>query len=169
MRALRKLYAGTLSADKRGVAAIEFAVIVPMLLILAVGMADMGMGMYDKMQTQNASQAGADYALIHLTAWNKAAIKTAIINASSLSGVSPSPDPYAFCGCPGTGGVTQVDCTTGTCTGQSVGCYIKTSATYTYNTILPYPKILNFLKDKYVLSSNATVRVNEAAACKNYN
>jgi len=168
MRQWIKSWAGGFRREKQGVAAIEFAVIVPMLLIMSVGLADLGMGLYDDMQTQNAAQAGADYALIHLTAWNKDAIKTAIKNASSLSGISASPDPYSFCGCPGTGGVTQVNCTTGTCTGVSIGCYIRTSATYTYNTILPYPRILPFLQTQYVLTSNSTVRVNEAAACSKY-
>jgi Flp pilus assembly pilin Flp len=168
MRQLIKSCAKMLRREKEGVAAVEFAVIVPLLLIMAVGMVDLGMGLYDNMQTQNAAQAGADYALIHLTAWNKDAVKTAIKNASSLSGIGASPDPYSFCGCPGSGGVTQVNCATGICTGMSVGCYIRTSATYTYNTVLPYSKILPFLQKQYVLTSNSTVRVNEAAACSKY-
>ena len=166
MRRLLNSCADALRRDRRGIAAVEFAIIVPMLLIMTVGMADFGLGIYAYMQTQNASQAGADYALIHLSAFNKDAIKTAITNATSLSGVSASPDPQRFCGCPGSGGITQIDCSNPVClAGSSAGCYIKSSAAYTYNTVLPYPKVLPFLKNKYVLTSNATVRVNEAFAC----
>ena len=168
MRPLLNSCMNTLRRDRHGIAAVEFAIIVPMLLIMTVGMADFGLGIYAYMQTQNASQAGADYALIHLSAFNKDAIKTAITNATSLSGVSASPDPQRFCGCPGSGGVTQIDCANPVCSaGSSAGCYIKSSASYTYNPVLPYTKVLPFLKDKYVLVSNATVRVNEAFACSN--
>ncbi|TMJ54449.1 MAG: pilus assembly protein, partial [Alphaproteobacteria bacterium] len=54
-----------LARDIRGVAAIEFAIVAPMLVLAMVCTADLGLGIYRKMQVQNAAQAGAEYAIVH--------------------------------------------------------------------------------------------------------
>ena len=45
--------------DTSGVAAVEFGIIVPILVLMVVATADIGMGFYRKMQVEGAAQAGA--------------------------------------------------------------------------------------------------------------
>lgn len=49
--------------SNRGVAAIEFALIVPVLLILMLGLTDYGLAMFTKMELTGAVRAGAQLAL----------------------------------------------------------------------------------------------------------
>jgi Flp pilus assembly protein TadG len=50
-----------------GVAAIEFAIIVPVFLIIFVGAVDLGRVMYTAYQLDSAVAAGAEYAAVHPT------------------------------------------------------------------------------------------------------
>src|SRR5262249_31016568 len=72
--------------DNRGVAAIEFAVIMPVLIILMVASFDLGTGFYRKMQVQNSAQAGAVYAMLH--GFSSSSITSAVTSATSFSGIS---------------------------------------------------------------------------------
>src|SRR5258708_29098811 len=51
------------AGDTSGVAAIEFGIIVPILVLMVVATADIGMGFYRKMQVEGAAQAGAPWAI----------------------------------------------------------------------------------------------------------
>lgn len=48
-----------------GTAAVEAAIFAPVFLILTLGVTDLGMGMYARMESNAATQAGAAYAVIH--------------------------------------------------------------------------------------------------------
>jgi Flp pilus assembly protein TadG len=41
-----------------GAAAIEFAIVVPVLTLMVIAVSDIGMGVYRKMQVEGAAQAG---------------------------------------------------------------------------------------------------------------
>ncbi len=118
-----------------GTAAIEFGIAAPMLAILLVGVADVGFAAYQAMQVQNAVEAGALYATQN--GWNSTGITAAVLNATSLSGISVTPPPTQFCGCPGAGGLTTVSCGT-TCTGGNPpGQYVQITATLTRQSLIP--------------------------------
>jgi Flp pilus assembly protein TadG len=137
----------------RGVVAIEFAIVAIVLVVLMVCTVDLGMGFYRKMQVQNAAQAGAQYAAAR--GFAESSITNAVTAASSFSGISASPAPTQFCGCPSNTGVTSVSCSA-TCTGGSApGNYVSVSAQGTYTTILSYPLIPN----AFILTSQSTVRI----------
>jgi Flp pilus assembly protein TadG len=78
--------------------AIEFALIVPVLLMLLVGVVEVGHGVYQAMQVMDAAEAGGLYVAKH--GWNSAAITAAVVNATGESGMTASPAPSQFCGCP---------------------------------------------------------------------
>lgn len=138
---------------RKGAAAIEFAVVAAMLLLLMVGAADYGMGFYRKMQVQNAAQAGAQYAM--LRGFSPSSIMAAVTNATSFSEVTATPAPSQFCGCPTSIGVAIAACDS-TCAGGLVaGTYVTVSAQGTYNTLLSYPLI----PDSFTFASNSTVRI----------
>ena len=139
--------------DVRGVAAIEFAVIVPVLLFMMVAIVDFGTAIYSDMEVQNAAQAGAQYAIAH--GFNATSISSAVTNANNLPGMTVASGPTEFCGCATSTGVTTIACSS-TCTGGSTpGTYVSLSARATYTTIVPYP----LLPSSFTFTSPATVRI----------
>lgn len=136
-----------------GSAAIEFGLILPVLLILLAGLVEIGFAVREAMQVQDAAEAGAAYAIKY--GWNSVAISAAVVNATGATGITASPAPVQFCGCPAAGGVTTVLCTA-TCTGGvAPGTYVRVSASITHSAILdnlslPIPT---------TLTGHATVRL----------
>jgi len=137
----------------RGAVAIEFAILAMILVVMMVCTVDLGMGFYRKKQVQNAAQAGAQYAAAK--GFSESSISSAVKAATSFSGISASPAPTQFCGCPSDTGVTSISCSS-TCSGGAArGTYVSVSAQGTYNTILPYPLIPN----SFTLVAQSTVRI----------
>ncbi len=121
--------------NQRGTAAIEFALASPIFLALLLGVVEVGFGAYQAMQTQDAAEAGAVYAAEH--GWDATGISAAVVNATGASGMTASPAPSEFCGCPTATGVSAIVCTS-TCTGGTApGIYIQVNATLPHPTILP--------------------------------
>jgi Flp pilus assembly protein TadG len=149
---IRGLLSRALS-DSRGVAAIEFAIIIPMLIMMVVCTADLGMGIYRTMQVQNAAQAGARYAMTN--SFDATSISSAVTNATSFPGVVASPAPAQYCGCATNAGITAIACGATCAVGAVYGTYVKVSAQGTYATIVPYPLIAS----SFTLAAQASVRV----------
>ena len=138
---------------EHGAGAVEFAIGATLLAGLLIPLIDLGMGFYQKMQVQDAAQAGAQYALAH--GWNSTAIENAVTSATALASISASPAPTRNCGCPQGTSVTSSTCG-GTCAGgQSVGTYVTVSAQATYTPLIPYPVI----GQSMALTAQATVRI----------
>ena len=121
--------------DSSGSAAIEFGLIAPVLVILLIGLVEVGFAVREAMQVQDAAEVGAGYAIKH--GWDSAGIAAAVVNATGASGVTASPAPQQFCGCPGTAGVTSVLCTATCSTGMVPGVYVRVSASIAHQPILP--------------------------------
>lgn len=68
--------------DDRGTAAIEFALLTPILMLLLVASADFGMMFREKMQAEKAARAGLQYAIYDPQ--DNAGIATAITSATGL-------------------------------------------------------------------------------------
>ena len=136
-----------------GAALVEFSLFAPILLPMIVCTMDFGLGIYRNMQVQHAAQAGAQYAIAH--GYDSSSISSAVTNATDFAGISASPAPNQFCGCPTDTGVTVVTCPA-TCDGGVVaGIYVTVSAQATYNTIVPYPLV----GSSFALSAQSTVRI----------
>ena len=141
------------AGDARGVAAIEFAVMVPILALMMVCTIDLGMGVYCNMRVQNAAQAGAQYAVVN--GFDANAIANAVLSATNSSGLVASPAPSKFCGCATNAGITSAACSS-TCPGGSIpGSYVKVSAQNTYTTLLPYP----LLPRSFTFTAQSTVKI----------
>ncbi|WFU13882.1 TadE/TadG family type IV pilus assembly protein [Bradyrhizobium sp. CB3481] len=130
--ALRRLFLH----DKRGVAAIEFGIMIPVFSLMVVSVTDIGLAVYRKMQVENAAQAGAQYAIAR--GFNATAISSAVTSATNSSAVSASPEPVQFCGCPTSTGVDGVSCGTVCPGGATAGTYAKVSAQGSYYTLVNY-------------------------------
>ena len=137
-----------------GIAAIEFAIVAPTLVLLFICTADLSLGIYRKMQVQNAAQSGAAYAMLY--GFTQNSISSAVTNATGLSAVAATPQPNEFCGCPSaTSGVTSISCTSTCPNGATPGTYVTVSAQATYETILPYPMVPN----SFTFNAQSTVRL----------
>ena len=124
-------------ASRSGVSSVEFALAVPLLVSILMVLADFGVGFYEKMQVEDAAQAGAQYALLH--GWDSTAIQNAVTNATRLSGLSASPAPTKTCGCPSGSAVTTVVCTATCSNGLSPGTYVNVNAQASYTPLISYP------------------------------
>lgn len=138
---------------KAGTAAIEFALAIPFLLILLMGLVELGFGMYEAMQVQSAVEAGALYAAKN--GFDATAIANAVLNATGTPGVTASPAPVQFCGCPSASGVATVTCGATCGGGGTAGTYVRVSAALAHDTILPYPGLL-----PTTLTAQSIVRLN---------
>jgi Flp pilus assembly protein TadG len=138
--------------DSRGVAAIELALIAPILALLLICTADLGLGIYRKMQVQNAAQAGAQLAA--LKGFDANAISNAVASATSLA-VAASPAPSQFCGCATTTAVNTAVCNTPCAGGGIAGNYVKVSAQSNYTTLLIYP----LLPRSFTFTVQSTVKI----------
>jgi len=138
---------------RKGLAAIEFAILGPLLGLVLVCTTDLGLGIYRQMQVQTAAQVGAQYAAEH--GYNADAITSVVQGAATGLVVSASPSPQQSCGCPGASGVAPAICGTVCPDGNVAGVYVTVSAAGTYTTLIPYP----VLPSQYALASRSTVRI----------
>ena len=141
-------------ADEAGVSAVEFSLLAPMLIFLAVATTDVGIGFYLCMQVESAAQAGAQYAI--LRGFDASAISSAVTNATDYTGVSASPTPSEFCGCASSTGISvSASCSAKCSSGSAPGTYVLVSAKATYTTLIGYPG----LPSSYQLTAAATARL----------
>lgn len=119
-----------------GTAAIEFAICVPIIFILLVGVVEVGFSMYQSMQVFNSVEAGAVYAAKY--GWDANGIAAAVTNATGTPGISATPAPEKYCGCPTAGGVAATACNVACVNANTPGEYVKISAAMLRQSIIPY-------------------------------
>ena len=123
--------------DREGAAAVEAALVMPMLLLLLCGLVDGSRVVVQAMQVHSAAQAGAEYA--RQKGWNPAAIQQAVTQASSLA-VSANPAPQTFRGCATATGVQQTNAAT--CPGGGrPGDFVRVYARANYTALMPWPGV----------------------------
>lgn len=141
-----------MGVDSDGAAAIEFAIVAPVLALFLLGLIDLGMGFSAQMSVSQAAQAGSYYAL--LNGYDTSAIVNAAANASNATGISANSG--VSCGCPtSSGGVVAATCGGACPNGQTAGTYVTVTAQYQYAMILPYPGLNNPM----TLTANSLVRI----------
>ena len=123
-----------------GTAAIEFGLLIPILLILLIGTVEVGRAMYQAMQVNNAVEAGMLYAAKN--GFDAGGIAAAVVNATGTQGITATPTPTLFCGCPNASGVSikmLCDPPPPPCAdGNPMGQYVQINAALDHQTILPY-------------------------------
>jgi Flp pilus assembly protein TadG len=159
MRRLLRRFIGGAQDGTGGSLAVEFALILPTLILMMIGTADFGMGFYRKMQVQDAAQAGAQWATAN-SSFDSTKISTAVTSATSFSGIAASPAPHQDCGCAASTGVTFNGDTAPFCSSRCpdttvAGTYVTASATATYTTMLSYPGI----PARFTFPAQTTVRI----------
>jgi Flp pilus assembly protein TadG len=145
-----RLRGRNLRRDQRGVTAIEFAVIAPVMIGMFVSISDFGLGLYTQVQLANAAQSGAAYAM--QKGYNSDTMKTVAQASTRLTGVTVATSQ--FCGCPSATGVTVTSCTASCGDGLTAGTFAQVIASKTYSTLLSYPGIPSTIN----MSETATAR-----------
>jgi Flp pilus assembly protein TadG len=81
---------------RRGTAAVEFAVAIPVLMLLAVGCCDMGRALADYLAVSNAARVGAEYGATHAyttytySSWQGVVVQRAQQEMQGSSGIDPT-------------------------------------------------------------------------------
>ncbi len=84
-------------ADAGGAAAVEFALLAPVLVVVISGIAGYGLAMFDKLDLVAATRAGAQLALIDSSDTN--AIENAVVAATGLNITTADVTTNSFCEC----------------------------------------------------------------------
>ena len=125
------LLARRLRADCLGNFIIEFALAMPILFLLLVGLIDLGRFSLEKSAMLQGAREGAQYGIIAYT--DSSNINTTAQNATGRTDVTAT--NTVFCECSSAPG-TSVSCTS-TCTGSAVlKRYITVSATAPFSSVL---------------------------------
>ena len=150
--------------DRSGVAAVEFALVCTLLLIMLGGITDYGLAILDKSRLANAVAQGVEYAYLHPSS-TSSQVQTVVQGSSSLTGVTatvtgpvPTSGPavcYCIAGTPPALSAAAT-CSTNCADGSKPGTYVGISATYSYNAILPG---FSRLTGTTTITESATARV----------
>ena len=141
----------------QGVAAVELAVIAPVVIMGTLCAADLGRFALEKTWVIYAASGGAEYAVVH--GFDASAISAAAASAAPVSGISIAPAPSEYYGCATATGVTAstqgATCPSGSSTGGTAGEYVSVTAT------MPFAAIFSAAGIDYpsTLSATALVRI----------
>lgn len=133
---MRRRYMNVIRS-RAGVGTIEFALLVPAISVLLLGVVDFGLGFWQQMQVANAAQAGVQYA--QLNGWSTTGVPAAVQNATNLPVTVNATQTY---GCAdATGGITETTSGASCPNGTTAVQYDKVTASVSYTTIFPWPGI----------------------------
>lgn len=143
--------------NQRGSALVELALILPLILLLFMGIIDLGRAFFYSNTVARAAEAGALYGAQNPTDTtgmidaSDQAMSAAFATAQDVSGVNSS----AVYGCECSDGTGQsASCTvTPSCTANQV-YYVTVTSNATYKTLVPWPGIPSSIS----MSSTVTMR-----------
>lgn len=136
--------------DRKGAAAVETALLFPVLLLLGAGVADFGFGVYDHMRLTSAVRAGTQTAL--RSPDDAAAIQAAVEDALAPISGEAAVTVAAWCECPGGG---EVDCDVAVCQTGAMRRYVAVSVPQSRQWLVDYPLI----PKPDALTAQASIRV----------
>jgi len=144
LESLTKLLKG-LRRSERGAAAVEFALLIPIISAVLLGLVNYGLAMFDKMELTSATRAGAQLALLDTS--DTTAIKQAVVDSTNLSLTIANVTTSQACECADGSAVTCGD----PCgDGSANRYYFTVNSSYAHNLLL--------LGTSVTLNGSATVR-----------
>lgn len=136
-----------------GVAAIELALVSPLLVLGVLGTGELGITILRDSQVHYAAQAGIDYAIAN--GFDATKMTNAIVNATNYTQIAATPAPKQYCGCASPTGVLVAACGSSCSSGFTAGTYVKASAQAQFSPIIPNP----WQKSSVTLAAQAVVRI----------
>ncbi len=148
-------------SDRRGVAALEFALVAPVLLTAVAGLADFTLVLADRMQIASAVGGGTEYAFNQgqVLAGTQQSVLSTDVQSKVASGTGLAGVTVTVTG-PGTYCVSSGALVTGTVgtacpNGNPPGTYMIITATYQYHPMLPFYSMMATT----TLTESASVRL----------
>ncbi|MBV8515494.1 MAG: pilus assembly protein [Acidobacteria bacterium] len=142
---------GPIGQQRNGQTVVELALLLPLLLLLMVGVIEIGRYAYFDILVSNAARAGAQYGA------------QSLIQAADVDGITTAAQNDGLATMAITA-VQQCGCAAGTLGGCPSGAvcpiplvYVQVTATDTYNSLFNYPG----LPRRLTLSSTVTMRVSQ--------
>jgi Flp pilus assembly protein TadG len=125
-----------LRRSSKGGAALELAVVFPLLLLLIVGVVDYGRMYFTSVTVANAARAGAEYGVQGgIQSMDTVAQKTIAKSDGAEAAGTLWIKPRVYCQCGGTANACASVCSGG----AAPDVFIEITATDTISTLLPYP------------------------------
>jgi Flp pilus assembly protein TadG len=170
-----------LGRQRSGAAAVEMAFLAPILVFLAAGLVDFGLGVYTKMMVADAAQAGAAYAQLNAATYSKnpctantppcpfdQSVTAAATRSHGAATIFSSPvqatAKVLFC-CLVNGTVDLANCTEppniAPICNPPAGTYVQVSTSATYSTLLPYKFASNMLNLGFNIPNPLTMQAND--------
>ena len=146
------------SRAQAGNALVEFALVMPFLMLLLLGVVEIGRYAYFAIQVGNAARAGVQYGAQNgVTALDTTGITNAVKADGNNAVAALSVTPANYCWCYNGSSGTTVSCT-GTCpSGSHLVEYVQVTVSGAVNPLFNYP----FLPSTLTVSNTATMRVQE--------
>ncbi len=135
---------------RRGVVAVEFALVLPILVLAVVGLIEFGLAVNEKMRLVSAARAGAQYG--YTTSTDTAAVTQAVTDAAGIANkidVSVVPS----CGC-ADGSTVACDASCGD--GSQLLSYVTVTVTESWPMIFQFPGFT----DPLTLTGTSIMRTN---------
>lgn len=149
---------------RRGTAAVELALVLPLYLSMTGGLIDFGLYFHDSLLLRYAVQSAGQYAFASLQAANPtgvppvSSIQQVASAASGLGSITVSvsaPGPSCFQDSSSPASLTSGSYGTACPNGNPVGTYVVITASYSYQPIMP---LFSMLVSQTITASN-TVRL----------
>ena len=128
-------------SEETGIAAVELALIAPVLAVIIIAIVDFGMAFTRQMTLANGVRAGVQYAMVRRPVQGDIAAIRQTVADNAFVPLSNASVTW-ICTCSDTG-TTAPTCTVGDCGGVDVNHSIEISVTESYPLILNYPGISN--------------------------
>ncbi|HUI40904.1 MAG TPA: TadE/TadG family type IV pilus assembly protein [Terriglobia bacterium] len=142
--------------QEAGQALLETALLIPALLMILVGVIELGRLAYFSIETSNAAHAGAQYGAQSATSAvdNSGMQQAALSDGADVPGLSATAS--SFCTC--SGGTGTVTCALSSCTAPArLVQWVKVSTSATEAPLLHYPG----LPSSFALTGQAIMRVEQ--------
>ena len=147
---------GHRAGGRRGVASVEFALVVPFVMLMISGVVDTGLLFWAKNRLAGTVSAASHYAILAGSTVSSTSVSGILTGSSGLAGVTATVVGPA-CKCPSGSPATFVSATCGnTCSnGDLAASFLTITANFTYVPVLPgYSHIVTS-----TLSETALVRL----------
>jgi Flp pilus assembly protein TadG len=124
----------TLIRNEQGAAAVEFALLAPVLISLTLALADFGLALRERVQLVGAANAGIHYAARNPD--NTGGVGAAVTAATAIPSARLSVSTTTSCEC---ADGSAAACVGGTCPAGGVRTYVTVSVSETFPLLFDYP------------------------------
>lgn len=137
-----------------GVAAVEFALVAPVLMLLLLGLIEVGRYAYYSILVSNAARAGVSYGAANLVmAKDNTGMQQAALNdGGNVAGLTATASHYCQCADGSASSCLETDCTT-----SHRIAYVQVQTTGRFSSLLHFP----LLPNTFNVSSTAVMRVEQ--------